>query len=266
MGLFGKKKDPALLVQEGRKYADLILDWLKEPLGALRNASASDRVMTEHYMLVLCSYLAWEKISPDARKYFHNALAEVSPYVRTYAKDKSKETNLLAVMLSVLEDAERDARKKRGNVMEALAAALFKNFSTYQDPQLVKYVVYKTLNLFNEEIPTTKYANLRLPVPPAPGAAKPAAPAPAKPAPAPAAPASNQNPAPYMAYDQNNNPIYLDKVGGIMVYKNRSYQAVVNRANQKELSFLDLTDGTPGFVRDRVLMDELTEMLIAKLS
>lgn len=263
MGLFGKKKDPTLLVQEGKKYADLILDWLKEPLGALRNASASDRVMTEHYMLVLCGYLAWEKISPDARKYFHNALAETSPYVRSYAKDKSKEINLLAVMLSALENAERDARKKRGNVMEALAAVLFKDFSTYHDSRLVKYVVYTTLNLFNQEIPTTQYANLRLPVPPAPGAAqsgytapaKPAAPAPAKPAPAPTV----QREADYHIGDGFGNSVPFNGHGKKMIYQNRIYELVVRVGGDRGIKLLDLTDKNISVVRDQAITSALLE-------
>lgn len=272
MALFGKKKDPTLLVQEGTKYAGLIQDWLKEPLGALRNASNKDKVLAEHYMLAICGYIAWEKISPDARKYFHHALADTSIYCREYAQDKAKEANTLAVILGVLEDAERDARKRRRNVLEAMVSSLFGDFSKYNDPVLVKYVVYTTLNRFNEEIPTTNYANLRLPVPPAPAAARPSysAPAtPARPAPAPAKPAPAPAPArkaPYMAYDRNNNPIYLDTVGGLLVYNNRAYQAVINREKQEEMAFLDVTDGSVVFVRDRALMDELTRMLIQKLS
>lgn len=262
MALFGRKKDPTALVEEGKKLAGLILDWLKEPLGELRNGALSDRVMTEHYLLTLCSYIAREKVSSGAWEYYHNALVQVSPYCLNYATDRQKEANYLAVSLSVLQTTERDARKKRENVMVALVAALFKDFSAYKDPAGVKRVVYKTVNRFNEEIPTTDYASLRLPNP-APAA--PAAPArsysaPAKPAsPAPAPAPAAKKPADYHITDASGKPVPYNAHGKKIIYQNRIYELVVKAGGDRGLKFLDVTDRNVCVANDPALVPGLME-------
>lgn len=258
MALFGRKKDPTPLVEEGKKLAGLILDWLKEPLGELRSAALSDRVMAEHYLLILCSYIAREKVSSGAWEYYHNALVQVSPYCLNYATDQQKEANYLAVSLSVLQTTEKDARKKRENVMSALVAALFKDFSAYKDPALVKQVVYTTLNRFNQEIPTTAYGSLRLPnpAPAAPAKAAPApAPAPSKPAPAPTA----QKAADYHITDATGKPVPYNAHGKKIIYQNRIYELVVKVGGDRGLKFLDVTDRNISVANDPVIVPGLME-------
>lgn len=170
MALFGRKK-PQELYAEAKKFTDLVYDWLRQPLQQY-NFSVSDGVQTEYYLLAICSYLAQENISPSTRDHLHTAIVESSTYGKKYVKDKQKEYGFMACLLSTLKNQERDARRAKQNVLLALVTFCFRDFSKYDEPEKVKRCVYNTINQFNQEIPTTDYANLRLEVPVASPAAK----------------------------------------------------------------------------------------------
>lgn len=238
MALFGRKK-PQELYAEAKKLTDLIYDWLLEPLRQY-NFSVSDGVQTEYYLLAICSYLAQEKISPAAREHLHTAIVESSTYGKKYVKDKQKEYGFMAVLLSTFKNEERDARRAKGNVLSALVTTCFRDFSKYEEPDKVKRCVYSTINLFNQEIPTTDYAKLRLEVPAAAQASRTAAPArPAAPAP------TTPKKADYTFYKKDTRePIYLDKVANPFAVDGVVYQAAMQQGNPNALLFLDVAKGT----------------------
>ena len=105
MGLFGKKKDPALLVQEGKKYADLILkeylhhrqeakpirkqiDSISESIAHLMEAETKDEGL---YAL----------FHSHSGKYLHNELlltiaAKILPYLQQTLR-RSKESGEITI-------------------------------------------------------------------------------------------------------------------------------------------------------------------------
>lgn len=245
MALFGRKK-PQELYAEAKKLTDLVYDWLLQPLRQY-NFSVSDGVQTEYYLLAICSYLAQEKISPAAREHLHTAVVESSTYGKKYVKDKQKEYGFMAVLFSTFKTEERDARRAKGNVLSALVTCCFRDFSKYEDPDKVKRCVHSTINLFNQEIPTTDYAKLRLPVPAAAPARSDTAPT-----------RERQTPsAGYVLRDEKNNPVYYNKLGDPVCFEGERYQLAQKQDEQDRMICLKVTGDQAVLITDRLLMTKV---------
>lgn len=271
MALFGRNKAQERY-QEAKKLTDLVYDWLLQPLRQY-NFSASDGVQTEYYLLAICSYLAREKVSSGAREHLHTAVVESSTYGKKYVKDRQKEYGFMAVLQESFKSEEKSARRAGGNVLAALVKQCFRDFSKYDEPEKVRRCVHNTINLFNEEIPTTDYAKLRLPVP---AAARPSASTAAS-ANTPVAKVGNtkivmmtpeqerqaRNPD-YVLTDKDGKPAYFNKRGGVILFGSASYQTAVNQDNQDNVIFLNITDGRPILVNDPGLLSSLLLLFTKK--
>ena len=240
MALFGRKK-PAELLAEAMKYTDLVNDWLRQPMQAASGLGVVDRVTTEYYTLAVCCYLAQEKISPAARDYLHEAVVRSSNYGKQYSKDLRKDCNTMAVLLNHMNTKEKEARRGRKNVLQAIVDAAFADFTKNERGDEVRRIVYNTVNLFAEEIETTDYKGMRIPVS-----------APSRPA-APSRPITQTQepktpPAPkadYTFYNkQTGEPIYLAKRGNPFVYEGVVYQAVTPHDGPHPVFMLDVARNT----------------------
>lgn len=262
MALFGRKK-PQELYAEAERYVKLVADWLKQPLAPMRSLEASDLVTAEYYTLAICTYLAQEKVSPSAREYLAEAVVRNSTY-SSYVKDLKKECGFMAVVFSTLNNREREARKSRSSVLQALADNLFKDFSTYKDKETVKRVVYSAINLFVEEIEPTNYRGLRLNVPtascPAPQP-RTSAPAPSRTT-APKAADSGKKADYVFRNRETGEPMYFDKVGNPFVHEGVVYQAAMLQGNNTALLFLDVSREV--FAIDDTLCKKLAMVFIEK--
>lgn len=255
MALFGRKK-PAELLAEAMKLTDLIMDWLRQPLEAVASLGVSDRVTAEYYTLAVCSYLAQEKISPAAREYLHEAVVRSSTYGKKYSKDLRKDCSFMAVLLNQMKTKEREARRGKKNVLQAVVEGAFSDFRQFDQAGKVRRAVCDTVNLFVREIETTDYTGMRIPV------AEPARPAACAPSPR-TAPAPEPPKADYTFQSVDGGMLYFDRDGDPWYHNSRLYQPLKQQGTGMVL-FLESDTGA--IVRDTKVISELMDAYRKRLA
>jgi len=158
---FGKTKE------ECRRLAENHVTYVKGYVGPVIRCitDLNDMVFAEYLLLTLFSYLARERLEPEARLYLPETILKISMFGNEYAFDRKKELEAGVLRFHVMESEEEKVRNRKGNPLTVITDLMFWDESLFVNPGEVQRAVYRSVASFVKHAGLTAYLGYKIAAP-----------------------------------------------------------------------------------------------------